>query len=191
MPRRSRPRAAALAAPVVLALLAAAPSPAAAAASSASCANDGSYSLRVCVWQLTSVHRTYGATDDHPYGKEEIQVSGYRVRVVNHDRRAVSGIRVRVRATVLGNCLAGCDGGRYLNETVDKDLGSFARKRVGVLRVPWRGLLTEVTRDGKGVQAGNAEVRFRYRGRSQTFQTKNVCAGVLKLSPAVPFAECN
>jgi hypothetical protein len=147
---------------------------------STNCQYAGSRSLQICVSQVAASRLTVGGgTREDPYGYEQIRVTSYRVRVKNLDPRAVTAIRVSVRAAVAADCVEGCEGRLLENEV--KNFGLVRGRQVTKpFPVPWRRATTRADRTGRNYQVGSATVTWKRHGNAQSFQTDNVCAGTLK-----------
>jgi hypothetical protein len=152
---------------------------ASASASTHTCTTDGGDRVQVCIYQDTSTDLVSG---DYEY----IDVTQYRFTVKRLDATSttLAGGKLTMRATVWGPCHSGCSGyasGATHTSTVGLSSSANTGKSF-TLTVPWHNSTIQV--DGSGdnaAQAGDATIKFFFRGRSTNWDVPAVCAGSTSL----------
>lgn len=158
---------------------------------SGSCQRDGSVSIELCVYQEAPYHVNYGVDADNPKGKGQIKVSSYRVRATSLDPSSVADLRLRVRSVVNAPCVSGCGKSKRLSRVTSRTYEAVRSGKDIRMTVPWSKATTTVDQSGKAFQAGNAELTYAQRGRTRTFQSDNVCAGLLRFAQFGKYGFCS
>jgi hypothetical protein len=152
---------------------------ASASANTRTCATDGGDRVQVCIYQDTSNDL---ASRDYEY----IDVTQYRFFVKRIDKTSTTlgGGKLTMRGTVWGPCHSGCSGyssGKTHATTVALTTSANVGK-VFTLRVPWHNSTIKVDSSGdNAAQAGDATIRFRFRGNAVKWEVPAVCAGSTSL----------